>query len=311
MALTKRKVIETCKKVVRSSDLKVLTVKTARAQVAEELGVDLEELKSDQWKDIVKDAIHEEVDRLNDEPEEELGRESSQGPSPPPKMKSAKKAPKSPSPEPSPAPEDEDEDEDEEVKDVSDAESDMSSLIDEPMPTKKSRKRKSTSGSPSDSDDILNDAPKPKKKAAPKKEPVKRAKKDSKDSTPVDPEQEKVDNLKKIIVACGVRKQWVKEFADKPDLASQIKHCRKILSDLGMKGEPTISKAKTLREKREFDAEVQALQANKEGNEEEEEEEEEEDAPPRTRGSGKPPARRAAAPRISFAFLGDQSSDSE
>ncbi|BFZ63581.1 hypothetical protein YB2330_004712 [Saitoella coloradoensis] len=308
MALSKNKVIETCKRIVRSSDLRVLTVKTARAQAAEELGVDLEELKSDQWKDIVTDAIHEEVDRLNDEPEEELGKDSSPEPSPPPKKKSAKKAPKSPSPEPSPAPEDEDEDEnedeDEDVKDISNAESDMSSLIDEPLPTKKSRKRKSTGGSPSDSEDILDDAPKPKKKSAPKKEPVKRAKKDSKDSTPVDPEQEKVDNLKKVIVACGVRKQWVKEFADKPDPASQIKHCRKILSDLGMKGEPTISKAKTLRENREFEAEVQALQANKERSEEE-------DAPPRTRGSGKPPARRAAAPRISFAFLGDQSSDSE
>ncbi|WVR04849.1 hypothetical protein IAU60_001861 [Kwoniella sp. DSM 27419] len=70
------------------------------------------------------------------------------------------------------------------------------------------------------------------------------------------PDEAKVADLKRIVVACGVRKQWGKEFADCPTVSSQLSHLRALLTSLSMKGTPTMGKARALREKRELAQEL-------------------------------------------------------
>ncbi|BEJ05893.1 hypothetical protein CcaverHIS641_0304150 [Cutaneotrichosporon cavernicola] len=67
-------------------------------------------------------------------------------------------------------------------------------------------------------------------------------------------------NEGRIVVACGVRKQWTKEFADCPTPTSQIDHLRDLLRSLGMKGNPTTGKAKSLKERRELAQELNDVQ---------------------------------------------------
>ncbi|WWC86639.1 uncharacterized protein L201_001516 [Kwoniella dendrophila CBS 6074] len=136
--------------------------------------------------------------------------------------------------------------------------SDMSSVYDEP-PT---RSRKSGSGSKissrrrskSGSADLsCDDEPSRKRtKSAPKK------KKNPNEGLSRD--EAKVADLKRIVTACGVRKQWAKEFADCPTTSSQIRHLQNLLSSLGMKGNPTLGKAKSLKEKRELAQELDDVQ---------------------------------------------------
>ncbi|KAI5453526.1 hypothetical protein NCC49_006000 [Naganishia albida] len=69
-------------------------------------------------------------------------------------------------------------------------------------------------------------------------------------------EDERVKELKSIVVACGVRKQWKKEFQDMNTPEEQISHLKRLLTSLGMKGQPTKAKAKVIKEKRELAAEL-------------------------------------------------------
>ncbi|ORY30223.1 hypothetical protein BCR39DRAFT_530046 [Naematelia encephala] len=85
---------------------------------------------------------------------------------------------------------------------------------------------------------------------------VKRNKEKKDPDEGLDPDEAKVNELKRIVVACGVRKQWSKEFADIPKAREQIRALQRILSELGMKGSPTISKARAIKERRELAAEL-------------------------------------------------------
>ncbi|WWD07379.1 hypothetical protein V865_005477 [Kwoniella europaea PYCC6329] len=171
------------------------------------------------------------------------------------------------------------------------SDSDMSSVYDEPPPSK-SKSRKSASASvsavgkrksKSKSVSVMSsdeEKPSPKKRRGSSKN-----KKDPNEG--LAPDEAKLADLKRIVVACGVRKQWAKEFADCPTTSSQIRHVQNLLSSLGMRGQPTLGKAKTLKAKRELAQELDDIKtfeaAQEEGGsddeEEEEEEEEEEDEP--------------------------------
>ena len=63
-------------------------------------------------------------------------------------------------------------------------------------------------------------------------------------------------NIKAIIVACGVRKAWKKEFQGLEKPKQQIKRLHDILAELGMTPRYTMEKAKAIREKREFQQEL-------------------------------------------------------
>ncbi|CAK9779741.1 unnamed protein product [Cutaneotrichosporon oleaginosum] len=126
---------------------------------------------------------------------------------------------------------------------------------DEAAPAKR---KLSTSPSPASSmSSVYDEPPKQKGKAgsAPKKTATKaKGKKDPNEG--LSPDEAQIADLKRIVVACGVRKQWTKEFADCPTPSSQINHLKSILHSLGMKGKPTMGKAKSLKERRELAQEL-------------------------------------------------------
>lgn len=57
------------------------------------------------------------------------------------------------------------------------------------------------------------------------------------------------------MLACGVRKVWVKEFKGLETPSSQIRRLKDILKDLGM-DKMTMEQAKAIREKRELEQEL-------------------------------------------------------
>lgn len=62
-----------------------------------------------------------------------------------------------------------------------------------------------------------------------------------------------------FVVACGVRKQWAREFKDLTLPSEQIKRLREILAELGMEGRLSMEKAKEIKTKRELAKELGAL----------------------------------------------------
>ncbi|KAL1940828.1 hypothetical protein VTO73DRAFT_7869 [Trametes versicolor] len=120
------------------------------------------------------------------------------------------------------------------------SDSEMSVLIDE-TPVRK-RKRKGESGEPAKAK-----APKGKKRGeTPRKELTK--------------DEETVKRLKSLVVACGVRKVWAKEFKDVEKPADQIRRLKKMLTDLGMSGRMSLEQAKAIKAKREFEQELEDVQ---------------------------------------------------
>ncbi|KAL4072818.1 hypothetical protein V8B97DRAFT_1954714 [Scleroderma yunnanense] len=117
------------------------------------------------------------------------------------------------------------------------AESDLSSVIDEP-PKKRQKKEKG--------------AEKPGESQKPGR--------GKKTKEPLSKDEETVTKLKAIIVACGVRKAWKREFQGLEALKQQIKRLHEILAELGMKPRYTLEKAKAIKRKREFQQELQDVQ---------------------------------------------------
>jgi len=70
-----------------------------------------------------------------------------------------------------------------------------------------------------------------------------------------------VDRLKNYITKCGVRKIWKKEL-DGLSEKEQIQKLQSILKELGMEGRPTLEKCKKIKERREFEKEVEELHNN-------------------------------------------------
>jgi len=73
-------------------------------------------------------------------------------------------------------------------------------------------------------------------------------------------EEETIKRLKSLVVACGVRKVWAKEFNGLDRPADQIKRLKSILADLGMTGRLSMEQAKAIREKRELAKELEDVQ---------------------------------------------------
>ncbi|KAA1136391.1 hypothetical protein PGTUg99_029849 [Puccinia graminis f. sp. tritici] len=84
------------------------------------------------------------------------------------------------------------------------------------------------------------------------------------ESVPVDKDEERIKKLKSFVVACGVRKQWKKEFQHLTTNKQQIQRLTKILEDLGMTGRLSMVKAKEIKARRDLEAEVSELVATRE-----------------------------------------------
>ncbi|PLW13707.1 hypothetical protein PCANC_13992 [Puccinia coronata f. sp. avenae] len=94
--------------------------------------------------------------------------------------------------------------------------------------------------------------------------PRKKGGKGKRESLPVNKDEEKIKKLKSFVVACGVRKQWKREFQNFPTKKQQIQHLTKILEGLGMTGRMSMAKAKEIKARRDLEAEVSELAAARE-----------------------------------------------
>ncbi|KAK4574109.1 hypothetical protein LTR86_001870 [Recurvomyces mirabilis] len=119
-----------------------------------------------------------------------------------------------------------------------DDDSDMSDVIDEPLPKKK-RQKKSTSPSAT-------------------KDKAKKAAKPAKAGKELTPDDEEIKRLQGWLVKCGIRKVWGKELAKCDTSKAKIKHLKGLLEDAGMTGRYSAEKAKQIKESRELAAEIEA-----------------------------------------------------
>lgn len=124
------------------------------------------------------------------------------------------------------------------------SESELSELIDD-SPAKKPRKKKEP-------------APKSKKEKAPAKPKAAAAKSKAADG----PDEAEIKRLQGWLVKCGIRKVWSRD----PELSAcdsskeKIKVLKNMLKDVGMDGKYSNEKAAAIKEKREFEKDLAAIQ---------------------------------------------------
>lgn len=120
--------------------------------------------------------------------------------------------------------------------------------------------------SESEMSDVLDEAPKPKKrsrksgspKPKTKKPESSKAKKPSEE--PADPDAEETKRLQGWLVKCGIRKMWYKELAPYDTPKAKIRHLKSMLVDAGMTGRYSTEKANQIKEERELKADLEAVQ---------------------------------------------------
>lgn len=113
--------------------------------------------------------------------------------------------------------------------------------------------------------DVIDEAPKPKRKKKERKDsspkPAKPKVKKTTESTPDDPDEAEIKKLQSQLVKCGIRKLWhneLKKYGD--DARAKIRHLKKMLTEVGMDGRFSEAKAREIRETRELLAEAEAAQ---------------------------------------------------
>ncbi|PHH85128.1 hypothetical protein CDD83_860 [Cordyceps sp. RAO-2017] len=113
--------------------------------------------------------------------------------------------------------------------------------------------------------DVIDEAPKPKRKSTDKKESSKAPKaapKKAASSTADDSTEAEIKKLQSHLVKCGIRKLWHNELKKYGgDGRAKIRHLRKMLADVGMDGRFSEAKAREIKETRELMAEAEAAQA--------------------------------------------------
>jgi len=127
-----------------------------------------------------------------------------------------------------------------------DNDSDMSVLIDDPPPRKKGvRAKKSASPGTTTSKTAKT---------------TKKAATTTANSKDLSPDEEEIKRLQSWLVKCGIRKLWHRELADDkfPTSKSKIAHLKSMLTDAGMTGRFSAEKAKSIKEARELEAELEA-----------------------------------------------------
>lgn len=158
------------------------------------------------------------------------------------------------------------------------SESDISEVFDE-APKAKSRKRNPGSAKPSakakgattvisesEMSEVLDEAPKVKgrkrkadsAKPTAKKTETSKIKKPSEQST--DPDAEEIKRLQGWLIKCGIRKMWHRELAPYNTSKAKVVHLKKLLADAGMTGRYSIEKATQIKEERELQADLEAVQ---------------------------------------------------
>ena len=161
-------------------------------------------------------------------------------------------------------------------------ESEMSVLIDEPKPKK--RQKKSASEKPAK-------ATKEKPAKATKEKSAKAVKQKTKAAKPekeLSPDEAEIKRLQGWLLKCGIRRMWFRELAPYDTPKAKINHLKDMLKDVGMDGRYSVEKAKQIKDRRELEAELDAVQegAKRWGQEGESEQEEEGERPRRRLAKG-------------------------
>ena len=145
-----------------------------------------------------------------------------------------------------------------------DDESEMSDVIDEPpkprraknggsKPAPKSKGAKRKVGA---SDSSLSVPGSPSRKRGKKKGPSATS-----SSATLSPEEADVKKLQGQLVKCGVRKIWAFELKScGDDVKAKIRHLKNMLRDIGMDGRFSESRAREIKERRELEADLEAVQ---------------------------------------------------
>lgn len=119
----------------------------------------------------------------------------------------------------------------------------------------------------------------------------------------LEPDEAEMKRLQSWLLKCGIRKMWHRELSCYETPKAKINHLKDLLRDVGMTGRFSIDKATRIKEERELQAEVLALQASttttrRKHSEDEDEEEKEE-------GNGGEKGKRLAKGLRDLDFLGD------
>ncbi|KAF6809442.1 transcriptional regulator, partial [Colletotrichum sojae] len=149
---------------------------------------------------------------------------------------------------------------------VDDTSSELSELIDEPP---KPKDKKAAEEPPviddtsSELSELIDEPPKPKrkKKEAGGGKAPKAAKPKKAPAAPDNPDDAEIKKLQSQLVKCGIRKIWGFELKQHGDNAkAKIKHLKGMLADVGMDGRFSEAKAREIKERRELQADLEAVQ---------------------------------------------------
>ncbi|MCJ1390876.1 hypothetical protein MMC18_003737 [Xylographa bjoerkii] len=287
--------------VYKTGDLEELTVKRIRKAVEENLNLQEDFFKEPAWKDKSKEIIEEEAEAQAQATPDEDPNSSQTGPSRPAPVKPAKNARPTAKPSkkrPSP-PESKSKKRRKISKDL-ESEGGLSNsrpsvavhegaeagpqenrveplveasrsglneedLEDQQAPTYVARVE---NHSESGMSDVIDDGPKPKarKRRSASREPkpkVARVKDSQKaiKNQEMDPDAEEIKRLQGWLIKCGIRKMWYKELAPFETTKAKIRHLKEILAAAGMTGRYSLDKAIEIREARELQADLEAVQA--------------------------------------------------
>ncbi|GKT43417.1 uncharacterized protein ColSpa_03598 [Colletotrichum spaethianum] len=109
--------------------------------------------------------------------------------------------------------------------------------------------------------DVIDEPPKPKRKKKEAGAGSKAPKQKKASTAPENPDDAEVKKLQSQLVKCGIRKIWgfeLKQYGD--NTKAKIKHLRDMLRDIGMDGRFSEAKAKEIKERRELEADLEAVQ---------------------------------------------------
>ena len=167
---------------------------------------------------------------------------------------------------------------------------------------------------------VIDEEPAPKRKDRPKPSSGTRPKKAAKSTTTkardkpsVDPHDAEIKRLQSCLLQCGIRKVWSKELARFDTPAAKINHLRQLLEGVGMTGRFSADRARQIKEERELQAEVQAVQdsARRWGDDKAGVDEEPDEADPDEGANKRQKPRRLARGLKDLGFLGDDGEETD
>ncbi|OHW90804.1 transcriptional regulator [Colletotrichum incanum] len=126
---------------------------------------------------------------------------------------------------------------------------------------KKNKGQTAVDDTSSELSDVIDEPPKPKRKKKEAGAGSKAPKQKKASAAPENPDDAEVKKLQSQLVKCGIRKIWgfeLKQYGD--NTKAKIKHLRGMLKDIGMDGRFSEAKAKEIKERRELEADLEAVQ---------------------------------------------------